>query len=251
MVPKKTVLTKRELEAKFKGCAGTWERAYEHPGSEALGEAYVVFLNPRLLSDPDFWKILNVGGSVWEQILEKAFNLSTLLCFGKAGWTAVHLRKVEEVFAGQEHLMVRLDDGDVFPIGSRNTGDLVERIGVTCTKKDLTFDHVTPLKTILRSKDRPGLRWLSGIVWDTAVSESNEKDPRKGNWCRGNHGKRYPPKEWLGAKKLKRPVMANVHCVLGESGPHLTLQSEIEDVLACSTELMLRSHNSSQGAKRR
>ena len=245
------MLTKRDLAAKFARCARTWERAYQHSGSEALGEAYVVFLNPRLLSDSKFWKILNVGDSVWEQIVKKAFSLSTLLCFGEAGWSAVQLSNVQEVFAGKEHLMVRLDDGEVFPIGSRNVGGVVERIDVRCPVTDLTFDHVTPLETILREKDRPGLRWLSGIVWEAAVAESNEKDPRRGEWCRGKHGKRYPPKEWLGAKKLKKPVMANLRQYsLAENGPHLRLQLEVVDIFACSTELMLRSSNSSRGAKR-
>ena len=247
-----TVLMKQDLFKKFKRCAGTWERVYEHSGSEALGEPYLVFLNPRLLSDREFWKILKVGDSVWEQILKRAFSLSTLLCLSEAGWRAVQLSNVQEVFAGQEYLMVRMDDGEVFPIGSRNVGGLVERIAVTCPVTDLTFDHVTPLKEILRERDRPGLRWLSGIVWDTAVAESSEKDPRRGDWCRGKHRKRYPPKEWLGAKKLKKPVMANLRQYsLAENGPHLQLQSEVVDIFACSTELMLRSSNSSRGAKRR
>jgi hypothetical protein len=34
-----TVLTKRDLAAKFARCARTWERAYQHSGSEALGKA--------------------------------------------------------------------------------------------------------------------------------------------------------------------------------------------------------------------
>jgi hypothetical protein len=227
-----TVLTKRDLAAKFARRAGTWERAYQHSGSEALGKAYVVFLNPRLFSDSEFWKILNVGDSVWQQILTKAFSLSTLLCFREAGWNAVQLSNVLEVFAGQKHLMARLGDGEVFPIGSRNVGGAVERIDVTCPVTDLTFDHVTPLEKILREKDRPGLRWLSGIVWDTAVAESNEADPRRGDWCRGKDGTRYPPKEWLGAKKLKKPVMANLRQYLfTENGPHLQLQSEVVDIL--------------------
>ena len=246
------MLTKRDLAAKFARCARTWERAYQHSGSEVLGKAYVVFLNPRLLSDSEFWKILNVGDSVWEQILKKSFSLSTLLCFREAGWNAVQLSNVLEVFAGQKHLMVRLGDGEVFPIGSRNVGGAVERIDMTCPVTDLTFDHITPLEKILREKDRPGLRWLSGIVWDTAVAESNEKDPRRGDWCRRKDGTRYPPKEWLGAKKLKKPVMANLRQYLfTENGPHLQLQSEVVDILACSTELMLRSSNSSRGAKGR
>jgi hypothetical protein len=250
------MLTKRDLAARFERRARTWERAYEHSGSEALGKAYLVFLNPRLFSDSEFWKILNVGDFVWEKIWKKAFSLSTLLCFREAGWNTVQLSNVMEIFAGQKHLMVRLDDGEVFPIGSRNVGGAVERIDVTCPVTNLitnlTFDHVTPLEKILREKDRPGLRWLSGIVWDTAVAESNEKDPRRGDWSRGKDGTRYPPKEWLGAKKLKKPVMANLRQYLfTENGPHLQLQSEVVDILACSTELMLRSSNSSRGAKGR
>jgi hypothetical protein len=165
----------------------------------------------------------------------------------------VQLSNVLEVFAGEKHLMVRLGDGEVFPIGSRNVGGAVERIDKTCPVTDLTFDHVTPLEKILREKDRPGLRWLSGIVWDTAVAESNEKDPRGGDWCRrAKDGKSYPPKEWLGAKKLKKPVMANLRQYLfTENGPHLQLQSEVVDILARSTELMLESSNSSRGTKGR
>jgi hypothetical protein len=247
------MLIKRDLSRKFRSRAGTWERAYKHYGSEALGKPYLVFLNTRLFKDPEFWKILNVGDFVWEQILERAFSLSTVLCFGEAGWNAVQLSNVLEVFAGQKHLMVRLGDGEVFPMGSWNVvAGAVERIDVTCQVTDLTFDHVTPLETILREKDRPGLRWLSGIVWDTAVAESNEKDPLRGDWCRGKGGTRYPPKEWLGAKKLKRPVMAKLQQYsFTENGPHLQLQSEVVDILACSTELMLRSSNSSRGAKER
>ena len=247
------MLTKRDLAAKFARRARTWERSYQHPGSEALGKPYEVFLSPRLFSDAEFWKILNVGDFVWEQIVKKAFSLSTLLCFREreARWNALQLSNVLEVFAGQKHLMVRLDDGEVFPIGSRNVGDAVERIDKTCPVTDLTFDHITPLEKILRERDRPGLRWLSGIIWDMAVAESNEKDPRRSNWSRRKDGRRYyPPKDWLGAKKLKKHVMANLRQYLfTENGPHLQLQSEVVDILACPTELMLRSRNSSRGAK--
>jgi hypothetical protein len=158
---------------------------------------------------------------------------------------------VQEVFAEREHLMVRMDDGGVFPLGSRRMDNLVERIGGMSLITDLTFDHVIPLERIVRERDRPGLRWLSAIVWDTAVCESKEKDPRRGDWCRGKDGKRYPPKEWLGAKKLKKSVMGRLrHCVLAENGPHLMLKAEVADIFACATELMLRSANSSQGAKK-
>jgi hypothetical protein len=68
------VLTKQQLAKKFASRARTWERAYQHPGSGVLGKAYVVFLNPRLLSDSEFWKILNVGDSVWEQIVKKSLQ---------------------------------------------------------------------------------------------------------------------------------------------------------------------------------
>ncbi len=244
------MLTKQDLEKIFNKRAGTWERAYEHSGSEALG-GYLVFFNARLFKDPEFWEILNVGDSVWEQILKKAFSLSTLLCLGEVDWRAVHLSNVQEVFAGQEHLMARLDDGEVCPIGSRIAGGGVEKIARTCPVKDLTFDHVIPLERVLREKDRPGLRWLSRIVWDTALAESNEQDPRKGDWRRRKRGKPYSPKEWLGAKKLKKPVMVNLRQYsFAENGPHLQLQSEVEEIFACSTELMLRSSNSSRGAKR-
>jgi len=245
------VITKQEMAAKFEKRARTWERAYEHPGSESLGEPYVVFFSPRLFSDRHFWEILDLGDCTWRQIVEKAFSLSTVLCFGECGWSAVELMKVEEVIAGRDHLMVRLGDGGVFPLGSRCTGDFVETVSVTCSVADLTFDHIIPLEKILRGRDRPGLRWLSGIVWDSALHESNEKDPRKGDWCKRKDGTRYPPKEWLGAKKLKKAVMARLrHCAVGEAGPHLALQSEVADNFACATELMLRSSNSSQGAKK-
>jgi len=92
--------------------------------------------------------------------------------------------------------------------------------------------------------------YTRGAAWDTAVAESNEKDPRRGDWCRGKDGKRYHPKEWLGAKKLKRAVMADLRQYsFAEDGPHLRLRSEVAEIFARSTELMLRSPNSSQGAK--
>jgi hypothetical protein len=44
------------MAAKFEQRARTWERAYEHPGSEELGEPYVAFLSSRLFSDLLFGK---------------------------------------------------------------------------------------------------------------------------------------------------------------------------------------------------
>lgn len=246
------MLTRGDLLKKFARCAATWERAYEHSGSEALGEAYVVFLNPRLFNDREFWKILGLGDSVWDQILKRAFSLSTLLCFGEAGWSVVQLSSVHEIFAAKGYLMVELQGGNVLPLGSWNSASSVERINDTCSVNDLTFDHVIPLKDFMRERDRPGLRWLSKIVWETAVAESGEKDPRRGEWCRGKHGKRYHPKEWLGAKKLKKPVITKLRQYpLAKGGPHLQLQSELVEVFSHSTELMIRSANSSRGARKR
>ena len=58
----------------FKKRAGTWERAYEHPGSVELGGPYMVFFNPRLFKDSEFWRILNADDSAWKLMVEKAFR---------------------------------------------------------------------------------------------------------------------------------------------------------------------------------
>ena len=253
MTESRVVLTRRDLFGKFSNRARTWERSYLHPGSEASGGAYQVFFNPRLLSDSRFWQILNMEDSVWKQILDKAFGLSTALCCWESGWKSVNLSNVKEIVSGSQYMMARLESGELLPIGSRNEFDHVEAIGATCPLADLTVDHVIPLERILRERDRPGLRWLSRVVWETALSESGEEDPKTGEWSRNKRGKRYPPKEWLGAKKLKGPVMNKLRdsVLVEKNGPHLLLPAEIVEIFACETELMLRAANSSHGAKRR
>src|SRR2546428_2485270 len=125
MTESRVVLTRRDLFGKFSNRARTWERSYLHPGSEASGGAYQVFFNPRLLSDSRFWQILNMEDSVWKQILDKAFGLSTALCCWESGWKSVNLSNVKEIVSGSQYMMARLESGELLPIGSRNEFDHV------------------------------------------------------------------------------------------------------------------------------
>lgn len=235
-------LTNNSLIKKFSGCAKTWERSYFVESRE-----FQIFFTPRLYSDKRFWECIGLENG-WNQAIERALSQSTVLCRTEGEWRAFKLGDVTEITAENGYLWV-LVGSQLYPLGSRQSQSReIEQLSDNILKSNLTFDHTIPLSCILKSKDWPAIRFLSNLIWDQAKKVSGEPNPKIGKWTKNSRGKRHPPKEWLGAKKLKKPVLD----ALGEISCKEILDSlseEITEVFSSSTELMDRSANCSRGSR--
>lgn len=234
-------LTNKMLNTKFRNRTRTWERCYKDKNGKYM------FFSPRLYSDQKFWAAIGITGNPWPIIINESFNNCKLLIKEDAAWQERSIESLMQLNNCDDGIYASFLDGD-FQLGTR-AGNEIINFPVNTPSSKVTFDHIIPLKKIICGDQYPNIQLISDCIWKLAVAKSNGDDPTQSTWSRPKPDKkRYPPKEWLGALKLKKPVLDHLRDSCNEKPCPKVLAEEIRNLMSGRLEIMLQSENSKKGA---